>query len=421
MPASTFNFHPLEESTGVGWFQELQKKAWEQFSQLPSPGRHDEAWRFSSIGNIALEGFHQAPPPTDEQSILERSQGITPLAAQLVFGNNRLIHADTSNLPQGVILVSLQEAIKKHEDLFRRYFMKEEARLGSLKLAMLHLSQLKEGVFLYVAPGVVVDKPIEIWHWVQGNRSALFPHTLLVAGAGSHLAVIEHFSSLEEEPLLACSLSDVVAEEKASIHHVTIQDWSPQAVAFHLNTTSVLQEGSATSLQLHRGGHFVRSENDSRLFGKGAKSMMLSIVSAHGAQEFDQRTLQDHLSPEAKSDLLYHNALSDQARTIFSGLIKVQKRAHRTDAYQKVSNLMLSDDAEANSMPGLEILADDVRCTHGATSGELNKEELFYMMARGIDESRAVKLLVRGFFQTVLERLEEPQLKNYLQLLLDHE
>jgi len=146
---------------------------------------------------------------------------------------------------------------------------------------------------------------------------------------------------------------------------------------------------------------------------------MLSINPATGDREIDQRTFQDHYAPRATSDLLYHNALSDTSRTIFAGLIKVEEKAHETDAYQKVRNLMLSDEAEANSMPGLEILADNVRCTHGATSGELNEDELFYMMARGIPPKQAAQLIVRGFLGSVLARLEHTELQSHLGEILD--
>lgn len=141
---------------------------------------------------------------------------------------------------------------------------------------------------------------------------------------------------------------------------------------------------------------------------------MLAVSIAGADQEFDQRTLQDHLQPDTTSDLLYKNALSANARTIFSGLIKVERGAHRTDAYQKVRNLLLSDEAEANSMPGLEILADDVRCTHGATSGQVEPEELFYLQSRGIPELKAKGLVVNGFLNEVVDRLSDDNIKAYL-------
>ena len=410
---------PISLEQWPQWFCEQQEQAWKKFQSLPQPSRHDEMWRFANLKKASLEDFHAASAPVDENAIIARSQGISHVAAKLIFANDRLIHRDVHDLPAGVVLVSLEEAIQKHEELFRQHFMKHEARLGSLKFAMLHQAQLRTGAFLYLPPGVVLEKPIEIWHWVEGTHSAIFPHTLLVAGEKSHASVIDRFCSVRQEPTFVCGVNDLIVEKEACLNYVAVQEWSSETTAFHLNTTSVFEKGHATALQLHLGGHLIRTESDSRLLGEEAQSIMLSINPAHGEQEIDQRTFQDHIAPKATSDLLYHNALSDHARTIFSGLIKVEKEAHQTDAYHKVRNLMLSDDAEANSMPGLEILADEVRCTHGATSGELNKDELFYMMARGIEPQAAAKLIVRGFFQIVLDRLEEPSLRNYLGELLD--
>ena len=145
---------------------------------------------------------------------------------------------------------------------------------------------------------------------------------------------------------------------------------------------------------------------------------MLAVSVADGTQEFDQRTLQDHRKADTASDLLYKNSLDDQARTIFAGLIRVEPGSHRTDAYQKVRNLLLSDDAEANSMPGLEILADEVRCTHGATSGQLDDEELFYMLARGIPRRQAQRLMVFGFLNEVIERLGNEKIGDELRELM---
>ena len=168
------------------------------------------------------------------------------------------------------------------------------------------------------------------------------------------------------------------------------------------------------NLALNFGGKYSRLESVSRMVDRGARSDMLAISVAREEQEFDQRTLQDHLKPDTTSDLLYKNALYDQSRTIFSGLIKVERGAHRTDAYQKVRNLLLSDEAEANSMPGLEILADEVRCTHGATSGQVEPEELFYLKSRGIDDLAAKRLVARGFLNEVVDRLADEELSEYL-------
>jgi Fe-S cluster assembly protein SufD len=172
------------------------------------------------------------------------------------------------------------------------------------------------------------------------------------------------------------------------------------------------------SLNLHLGARQARHESLSQLQAPGAFSEMLALTAAEGAQEFDQRTLQIHQAPNTKSDLLYKNALRDQARTIFSGLIVVDPDAQKTDAYQSNRNLMLSDDAEANSLPGLEIQANDVRCTHGATSSRLDPEQEFYLLSRGIAKAEADELLTFGFFEEVLARLENTALHDALNALV---
>jgi Fe-S cluster assembly protein SufD len=186
-----------------------------------------------------------------------------------------------------------------------------------------------------------------------------------------------------------------------------------------MNTTTVDHDASAMSLNLHLGARYSRFESLSRLVGEGARSDLLAVAVATGDQEFDARTLQDHISPRTASDLLYKNALDDRARCTFGGLIRVEPHAHFTDAYQKVRNLLLSDDAEANSMPGLEILADNVRCTHGATSGQIEEDELFYLRTRGISVPMAQRLIVIGFLNEVIQRVDQESIAEYLRGLIE--
>ncbi|MFV0338878.1 MAG: SufB/SufD family protein [Chthoniobacterales bacterium] len=215
---------------------------------------------------------------------------------------------------------------------------------------------------------------------------------------------MDHFQSGDALPAYVYAVHDLHLAQSARLHYSSIQDWSKETKAFHLNATSLAKDARCTSLNTHFGAHLLRAENHSYMMGEGAHSVMLSMSPLTGVREVDQRTLQEHEAPNATSDLLYHNALSDKSRSTFSGLLKVAEGAHKTDAYQKVRNLLLSDEAEANSMPGLEILADDVRCSHGATSAELNADELFYMQARGIPSEQACRLILFGFFNEMLER-----------------
>jgi Fe-S cluster assembly protein SufD len=396
------------------WFQEQQAAAWSDYEATPIPTRKDEAWRFSNIAALRLSDFAIAGPVTSEGRLINNSQGVAEFSAKLVFGNNALLHQDVERLPRGVLVKSLEVAAREDEELFRKFFMVQSVELGSHKYAALHKARLTTGALLYVPRNVEVALPVEIFHWVDGENSCIFPHTLVVCGENSKITVIDHFRTADGKRAFACGVNDLHLEHGAQLNYIAIQDWATDSLAFHLNSTIVGRDASSTALNTNFGGGFVRGESLSRLIGEGARSVMLSLNPMQGERQIDQRTLQDHAAPHASSDLLYLNSLDDAARTIFAGLIKVEPGAHKTDAYQKVRNLMLSDQAEANSMPGLEILADDVRCTHGATTGEISEDELFYMQARGIRKTDGRRLIVNGFFQSLLERLESDSLRDYL-------
>jgi Fe-S cluster assembly protein SufD len=232
--------------------------------------------------------------------------------------------------------------------------------------------------------------------------------------------VNEHFrSTTPTRRGFACGVNDLVVGRGAKITYVCAQNWNENTVALQVNATVAERDASAKSLNLHLGGAYSRFESLSRIVGEGGRSDLLSVSVGAGAQEFDARTLQDHASPHTTSDLLYKNSLSDRSRNTFGGLIRVEPHAHFTDAYQTVRNLLLSDDCEANSMPGLEILADNVKCSHGATAGQLHEDELFYLLARGIPKHVAQQLLVAGFLNEVVERLDHPVLAAKVRELIE--
>jgi len=402
------------ETTAPAWLAELQAAALKDYETTPAPTRRDEAWRYSDLSALKLDAFVEAKPVESEGRLINSSRGVEQTAAKLVFGNNALLHADTASLPAGVIVAPLDVAARDHAEIFRRYFMAQPVELGSHKYAALHKARVTGGTFIYVPANVEVALPIEVFHWVEGENASVFPHTLIICGENSKVTVLDYFQSSDNQRAFACGVNDLHLERGAKLNYVAVQNWSPTSLAFHINSTIVARDATSSALSLNFGGGFVRGESLSRLDGEGSRSEMLSINPLDGARIVDQRTLQDHAAPGASSDLLYLNSLDNASRSIFAGLIKVEEGAHRTDAYQKVRNLMLSNDAEANSMPGLEILADDVRCTHGATSGEINEDELFYMQARGIRKEDGRRLIVNGFFQSLLERVESAPLREYL-------
>lgn len=400
-----------ENHAFADWFRQLQFEGWENFQSLPMPRRTDEAWRFATLKLIDIAPYTRPRPVSDADrtALIEHSSGLKETAGRMIFANDRLLQRETLSgdlKRRGVIWEPVEKAAVEHEEIFRKHFMTQEAVLGSKKFAALHKAWVKSGTFLYVPRGVEIELPIEVFHWLHGSGGSTFPHTLLVAGDNSRVTLVDYFeSSNHEAPGLALGVNDLFLGEGAKLTYVCAQNWSDKTLAFQINSTVVGRNASATSLNLNLGANYARTESVSRLVGQGGRSDMLAVSVADGAQEFDQRTLQDHQEPDTASDLLYKNSLSDKARTIFAGLIRVEPRAHRADAYQKVRNLLLSDEAEANSMPGLEILADDVRCTHGATSGQIDDEELFYMLSRGLDPLTAKQLIVSGFLNEVVGRL----------------
>jgi len=407
------------------WFQDQQREAWMQFESLPKPARKDQAWRFANVSLLDLSPFKYGGTLTEKEraTILEQSRGLEEVAGRMIFAGDQLLERDVISdqlKMRGVIFQPLERAMVEHADLFRKYFMSQPAILGSAKFAALHQALVSSGTFLYVPRGVEIELPIEIFHWLNAENDSAFPHLLLVTDELAKVTVIEHFRSVNEHASgFACGVNDLVAGPGAKVTYVCAQNWADNVIALQMNTTTVDHDASAMSLNLNLGSRYSRFESLSRLTGEGGRSDLLAVAVAKHQQEFDARTLQDHVSPHTASDLLYKNALDDRARTIFGGLIRVEPHAHFTDAYQKVRNLLLSDDAEANSMPGLEILADNVRCTHGATSGQVDEDELFYLRTRGIPVPVAQRLIVTGFLDEVVQRLDHPAISEHLHRLIE--
>jgi Fe-S cluster assembly protein SufD len=416
---------PVESRDFPDWFRDQQCAAWQQFESLPNPTRKDQAWRFSNVNLLDLAPFKisGALSEDDRKNVLKYSRGLEQHASRMVFANDQLIERDVISedlKKRGVIFQPLERAMVEHADLFRKYFMSTEATLGSAKFAALHRALVSSGTFLFVPRGTEIEQPIEIFHWLRNDNMSIFPHLLLVTDELAKVTVIEHFRSCNHTaPGFACGVNDLIAGPGAKVTYVCAQNWGENVVALQMNSTTVDHDAAAMSLNLNLGSRYSRFESLSRLIGEGGRSDLLAVSVAKDQQEFDARTLQDHISPHTASDLLYKNALDDRARCTFGGLIRVEPHAHFTDAYQKVRNLLLSDDAEANSMPGLEILADNVRCTHGATSGQIDEDELFYLRTRGIPVPVAQRLIVTGFLDEVIQRLDHAAIADHLGRLIE--
>jgi len=406
------------------WLSTLRNEGKAQFGILPAPTARDERWRFASVGKLSIDGFAPAPAPTADKlaELVKRSNLVSARAGQLVYADDTQAQFEGISkalAAQGVIYLPVLEAVAQHPELMQKYFLQESTELGSEKYFGLHAQLVKAGSILYVPKGVEIEQPFVNYYWTSGEQAAVFPHTLIIAEENAKASVVDiFFSETEDNQALNVSVSNIHAASGANIFRKVVQDWNEKTVSFQLDTTVADRDTLVKNLAVNIGAERARFENQTRIEGPGADVKMYSLTVAEESQEFDQRTFQTHNAGNAVSDLLYKNALLDKARTIFSGLIKVAEGAQQTDAYQTNRNLLLDPTAEANALPGLEILANDVKCSHGATTGNVDAEELFYMMQRGIAKRDAMKLMVFGFFEEVIEKVDSDELADNLRQLI---
>ena len=366
--------------TTPAWFAELQEAAQAEYESLPMPTRKIESWRFGNIKQLDFEGF----TPEDQTNIT----------------------LSIPDLPEGVICMPFEEALEKHSDHLQQYFMRNTPRLGSEKFAALHKANVKGGLFLYVPDDVVVETPIEVNHSLSGSNKISFPHTLIITGKNAEVSVLDRFGSANNEDAGLCiAVNDLIAGEGSRLTYCALQEVNLTSRFIQINETTVERGATAKVFTLNTGAQWARNESLSKLNGEGGHSDMLSCSIPSGTQQFDQRTFQHHAAPHTNSDLLYKNSLHENAKTVFSGLILVDEDAHYTDAYQTCRNLMMNDTAEANSMPGLEINADQVKCSHGSTSATISDEEIFYLRARGIPPHKARRLIALGFSAQAVDKI----------------
>lgn len=421
-----FQWHQEHLGFAADWFQQKQATAWKDWLETPMPQRSDERWRFASLNQVREIGrFRPTAFEVPEQpELVERSRCLEKVAGRIVMlDDNLLVQEDVSAelASKGVVFTTLADAITRYPELVQRHFMRHSPELGSEKFEALHVAMLRNGVFLYVPDGVVIDEPLAVHYWAGKEGGAVFPHTLFVAGKGAKASLVEFQESVNEDcEHLVIANAHLSADDDAQPCHTIIQNWSPKAVSFQLNTSSAQNRTNAKSILLNVGSLLARQEIHGRIFGSETNVELYSLNVPRGEQEVDQRTLQTHLAPNSRSDLLYKNALMDRSRTVFSGLIIVGEGAEKTDAYQTNNNLMLSEEAESNSLPGLEIGANDVKCSHGATTGRIDESELFYFQARGIPREKAQELMVFGYFEEIIRKLDDEEVAEFVRQLVQN-
>jgi Fe-S cluster assembly protein SufD len=393
------------------WLRERRLAAWEAFVRLPLPSADDEEWRRTDISALDLDAFGvlpysrttgRAPAP------LTALVGDTAQAAgvRLIVNGAQIEGRLAGELAQrGLIFSSLSEAVTAHPDLVRQY-LGTVVRDDENKFRALHGALWSGGTFLYVPKGCEVDLQLITGTWLDRDGAAFLPHTLVVAEERSRVTLVEVFGSAESPTrTLVNHAVELIPKAGAQIRYVNLQDWGRHLWEFGIVRMVLERDATVNSLMVAFGAGLVKTNVESRLVGEGSTSEMLGIAFGDGTQHFDYHTLQEHVAPNTTSDLLYKGVLKDKARSVFSGLIRADHGAQKTNAFQLNRNLILSEGARADSMPKLEILANDLRCTHGASTSRLNEDQIFYLMSRGLPRAIAVRMMVDGFLAEIFDRI----------------
>lgn len=410
-------------------FSGVRDCSWADFNVLPMPNRRMEEWRFASISRVDFDGFSLPKPVPGELSaeLSSRSNRIPDAAGTLVFADDNPVRADLDPAlaAQGVILAPLKALSPAQRLAVREYFFVSCGGICSEKISTLHRAYSEGGAYLlYVPAGVKIDRPFAVYHWAVSEQGATFPYALVIAEENASAAFVNFFLSAKKAEekarksvpakTLTISRLEIFAKSGAQVARKLVQDMSADAHFYQQEWTHVRENATVRGIALNLGAQRARTTTELRLEGQGARADLFSLTVADGEQEIDQRTMQRHIAPDAVSNLLFKNVLLDRSRTIFGGSIVVAPAAQQTSAIQSNRNLILSPEAESHSLPGLEIDANDVACSHGATNGTLDADQLFYLRQRGIPEDEARALLIQGFFEEVIGKIESSALAGVL-------
>jgi Fe-S cluster assembly protein SufD len=405
------------------WLTGKRLSAWHAFEETPMPTLRDEAWRYTDISDVRVEDFAPYAPSPDVASEADLPGAVQRLiregeenSALLVQHNSEttFVRVDEELRRKGVVFTDLHTAIREHEELVKERLFGLVPE-GYDKFAALSAAAFSGGSFLYVPRGVDVEVPIQSYRWLDVTGS-IMPRTLVVVEEGATVTYIDEYASAGgEEPALSNGAVELFVGQGANVRYVSLQNWERNVLHFNTIRSSAGRDAVINSLVVSLGSELSRTNVEAGLSAPGSDSEMLGLYFADSNQLLDHHTLQDHLAPNAHSDLLYKGALRDESLAVFSGLIRVEPGAQKTDAYQTNRNLILgTDEAMAVSLPNLEIMADDVKCSHGSTTGQVDATDLFYLMSRGIPRREAEKLVVFGFFGEVTSRIPFKGLKEKL-------
>lgn len=391
------------------WLTELRRSAYETFTSKAWPSRKEEEWMRTDIRGFKLDRF---PLPGSDQEIpADLPTGLlsagVEVGGRIVSYNGRTVRSELSDelKAQGVIYGSIAEVAASHEDLLRKFLFQNEFDPHFDRFSALHASFFSCGQVLYVPKGVCVREPLYALS-ILGENGSDFGHNLVILEDGAEATMLSETASLDQSAHgLHCGAIDLVAGSGANLRYVNLQNWGQGVWHFAQQKAQLGRDAHLLWTLGALGSRLAKVNQHVVMAGEGADCEVNGVMFTEAKQHLSYHTLQHHKAPSCRSNFLYKAALQDHSRTVWRGMIKVDTKAQKTDGYQRNDNLLLTEHSRADSIPGLEIEADDVRCTHGATTGRVDDEQVFYAQCRGFTRNEAVRLIVTGFFQQVFDRI----------------
>jgi len=404
-------FVQLAAAAQPKWLLPVRQAGMASFAQQGFPTLHDEDWRFTNVTPIAKLNFKLAGPVAvngAESRTLNESVFAGLSGLRLVFVNGFFSAKLSSVKPVagGVRIESLAAALAKDAALVEKHLGRYACLAGN-SFAALNQALFTDGAFIFVPPGVEVAEPVQLIYIssAKQNGEAIQPRNLIIAEANSQVTIVESYLSNGNVAHLTNAVTELVAGENASVEHVKVQDES--AGAFHIATIAG-EFGRTSKVNVHSfalGAKLSRNNIRTKLAGEGLECILNGLYLTKDEQLADHHMIVEHAEPHCASHEYFNGILDDKSKGVFHGRILVREIAQKTDAKQTNKNLLLSDDATADTKPQLEIYADDVKCTHGATIGQLNAESIFYLRSRGMSEDTARRMLIHAFAGEIIERI----------------
>jgi len=411
------NFRKIEGNlTSGNGINKIRQDAIKTFELLGFPTVKNEEWIYTNISPVLNHGFTPYSGKKDLKSTDIKKYSIEGINEIIIVLHNGIYQneaAITNSLPAGVILTSFKNAVKSHNDKLEKHigkYVKQENGFISLNTAF-----ADDGVFIYIPDNATIQKPIHIININGGGKEILSqPRNIIIAGKNSSATIIESYNSADNETSFTNVITELFAGEGSRINFYKFQNENDRAFNISRVQTEQKRNSVFTIYTVTTGGSLVRNDVNTLLNDEGCETHLFGLYLTDGSQHVDNHTLIDHAKPRCLSNELYKGVLNDTSHGVFNGKVYVRPDAQKTNAYQSNKNILLTKEASIDTKPQLEIYADDVRCTHGATVGQLDDESVFYFRSRGIPKDEAIKLLIHAFANDIFENIENEPLRGHI-------